>query len=107
MQPATNKHTVKTSNSQGSPLQRKYVCMVNHKPSVHLGEQSVAGLLLSCENIAIGKYTMTEEELFYPESFGELNVLETNLALGWNITYVSKMRRSYASGIFTSLYRNP
>ena len=67
MQPETNKHTVRISNPQGCPLQRKYVCMVNHKPSVHLGEQSAAGLLLSCENIVISKYTMTEEKLFYPQ----------------------------------------
>jgi hypothetical protein len=108
MRPETNRHVVRISKFTRKPLQRK--CMASHKPSAHLGERSAAGLLLSCENIVRGVNIYHDwGRIASSSKFQRTECAGNNLALGlgWNITHVSKMRRSYASGILTPLYRIP
>jgi hypothetical protein len=110
MRPETNRHVVRISKFTRKPLQRK--CMASHKPSAHLGERSAAGLLLSCENIVRGVNIYhdwgriaSSSKFQRTECAG--NKFSARTRIGWNITHVSKMRRSYASGILTPLYRIP
>jgi hypothetical protein len=101
---------------QMDPFKEYY--LVENEPSAHLGAQSVAGLLLSCGNMNAYQCKLHTDKAIHDKEYVKPYARFTDFRTAnfsfkkrrefrKGDTYVSKMRRSYASGIVTFWYRIP